>query len=197
MKSVLREQRRSSVVAALTTLILGLVLVFWPDRSMDFLCTLLGAALLITGLVYMLGWFARRQENRYPVWCMIPGVILAALGLWLLSSPDAIVALIQYLFAALLVFHGVIDIQAAIALMTSRVKGWWVELLLALVTLGLGALIFINPFGTFSALVILIGLSLMYDGISDLYIIVRLSKAFHKAVEVAEVMDEEKVTADE
>ena len=40
----------------------------------------------------------------------------------------------------------------------------------------LGALILINPFGTFAALVTLIGLVLIYDGLSDLWIIHRLSR---------------------
>ena len=37
-------------------------------------------------------------------------------------------------------------------------------------------LILINPFGTFAALVTLIGLVLIYDGLSDLWIIHRLSR---------------------
>lgn len=41
---------------------------------------------------------------------------------------------------------------------------------------GPGALILINPFGTFAALVTLIGLVLIYDGLSDLWIIHRLSR---------------------
>ena len=36
----------------------------------------------------------------------------------------------------------------------------------------------LNPFGTMKALVVLIGLSLVYDGASDLYLIYRVSKAF-------------------
>ena len=48
--------------------------------------------------------------------------------------------------------------------------------LAAALTLALGALILINPFGTFAALVTLIGLVLIYDGLSDLWIIHRLSR---------------------
>ena len=48
--------------------------------------------------------------------------------------------------------------------------------LVLILTLALGALILINPFGTFAALVTLIGLVLIYDGLSDLWIIHRLSR---------------------
>lgn len=33
MKTILQEQRRSSVIVALITMVLGAVLVVWPDRS--------------------------------------------------------------------------------------------------------------------------------------------------------------------
>ena len=42
----------------------------------------------------------------------------------------------------------------------------------------LGVLVLINPFGAFAALVVLIVLSLVFDGASDLYLIWRLSRAF-------------------
>ena len=80
MKSILREQRRSSIVAAAVTILLGLMLVLVPNRSIRFLCGLLGTALMVTGLIYILGWFAKRRDG-FPVWFLIPGLLLAALGL--------------------------------------------------------------------------------------------------------------------
>ena len=42
----------------------------------------------------------------------------------------------------------------------------------------LGAVVLWNPFGAMEALVFLIGLSLIYDGASDLYLVWRVSRAF-------------------
>ena len=61
-------------------------------------------------------------------------------------------------------------------LINTQPIGWWLDLALSALTLALGALILINPFGTFAALVTLIGLVLIYDGLSDLWIIHRLSR---------------------
>ena len=80
MKGILWEQRTSGVISALLTAAAGGLLLFWPDRSVNFLCSLLGAALLVIGLVYILGCFARRRGG-VPVWFLIPGIILAAVGL--------------------------------------------------------------------------------------------------------------------
>lgn len=178
MKSILREQRRSSTMVALATIVLGLVLVVWPDRSVSLMCALLGGALLIFGLLYILGWFAGKRKAGSPAVMVIPGVVLAGLGVWLMTSSEMVVALIQYVFGAVLLFHGVLDLQGAISLVGRRYARWWLDLVLAALTLGLGAVILINPFGTFAALVMLIGVSLIYDGVSDLLLIGRLSRAF-------------------
>lgn len=177
MKTILHAQRRSSVAAAAVTILLGAVLVCWPDRSVRFLCMLLGASVFLTGIIYILGWIARRREG-VPAFFVLPGVILCALGVWLMTSPASVVMLIQYIFGAILIFHGAVDLQGAVALMRQRWGRWWLDLLLSILTLALGAVILLNPFGTFAALMMLIGAALIFDGVSDLCIIWRLSRAF-------------------
>ena len=181
MRSILREQWASSVVMALITLALGVFLLFWPDRSMSFLCSLLGGALFIIGIVQILGWFVRRKSGSMPAWFLVPGISLMATGVWLMSSPHLVGALVQYVVAAVLVFHGVIDFQGAVSLASQRWRRWWVDLLLALVTVGLGVLILLNPLESFEVTVMLIGLALAYDGLSDLWLIFRLGRAFRAA----------------
>ena len=189
MKTILHEQRMSSIAAALVTILLGVILIWWPDRSVNFLCMLLGVSIFITGIIYILGWLARRREG-VPAFFVLPGVILCALGIWLMTSPASVIKLIQYIFGAILIFHGVVDLQGSVALMRQRWGRWWVDLLLALLTVALGALILLNPFGTFAALVVLIGAALIFDGVSDLCIIWRLSRAFKAAERV--IQEEER-----
>lgn len=176
MKGILWEQRFSGVMSALLTAAAGGLLLFWPDRSVEFLCALLGAALLIIGLVYILGCLARRRGG-VPAWFLIPGVILAALGLWLMKSPGAVATLVQYVFAAVLVFHGVLDVQSALALNALGWPRWGWNLLPGGLTLLLGIVIFLNPMGSFLTLVMLVGWALIFDGLSDLYLIVTLGRA--------------------
>lgn len=193
MKAILHQQKMSSILAALVTIALGVLLVWWPDRSMEFLCLLLGVAIFSIGIVYILGWLARRKKG-IPAFFVLPGVILCALGVWLMTSPDSVIILIQYIFGAVLIFHGVIDLQGALALASHRWNRWWMDLLLTALTIGLGVLILLNPFGTFGALVVLIGVALIFDGLSDLWIIWRLGRANRAAIRKA---DEEERLAKE
>lgn len=186
MKSILREQRLNSILVALVTISLGFVLVLWPDDSVSVMCYVLGGALLLSGLLYVAGWFGRNKTEGGSALLLIPGVVLAGLGVWLMLSSESVITLIQYVFGAVLIFHGFLDLQGAVALVSYKAGKWWFDLLLGLGTLALGITILVNPFGSFSALVTIIGLALVYDGFTDLWLILRLtfaSRAFRKAEE--------------
>lgn len=188
MKSILREQRLSSILIALVTIALGFILIMWPDRSVSLMCTVLGGVVFLSGLLYVAMWFAGRGKQSASTFLVIPGVILCGLGVWLMLSSESVITLIQYVFGAILIFHGFLDLQGSIALASYKANKWWVDFLLGLVTLGLGAAVLVNPFGSFSALVTVIGLALVYDGFTDLWLILRLtfaSRAHRKALETA------------
>lgn len=191
MRNILQEQRRSSIIAAVITIFMGLLLILVPNRSVRFLCGLLGAALMITGIVYILGWFSRRRQGDFPAWFLIPGLILVSLGLWLLTNPASVIVLLQFIFAAILLFHGIIDLQGAVVLIRNRFYRWWLDLALAAVTIVLGMVILINPFQTFEMLTLLIGISLIYDGISDLVLIHRLTQALRGIERLEDVLEGE------
>lgn len=186
MKTILRQQRLSSILTALAVVALGVVLVIWPDRSAAFLCQLLGGGLLVAGIVYMIGWLVGRTRAGSHAFLLLPGAVLAGIGVWLLARPDSVVVLIQYVSGAVLIFHGIIDLQGAVALMMGRAPRWWLDLLISLVTLSLGLLILVDPFGTFAVLVMMIGSALIYDGVSDLWLIARLSRFFRAVEQVVE-----------
>lgn len=180
MGNIFREQRRGSIVMAVITLLLGVLLVLAPIQSVRLLCGLLGVALLLVGLSYVRSWAdVGRRQAGVPRWFLLPGLLLAALGLWLYTAPPkSAILLVQFSVTAVLLFHGVLDVQGANSLRRLGLRRWGVDLALGIVTLLLGAVVLLNPFGTMEALVVLIGLSLVYDGASDLYLIYRVSKAF-------------------
>ena len=182
MKAVLRQQRLSSALTAGAVCLLGLVLLLWPDRSAELICRMLGVGVLLSGLVYLIGSLRGRAEGRLLF--LLPGAVLSGLGAWLLTRPESVITLVQYVAGAVLVFHGLLDLQGTLALLRAKARPWWPELVFSLLTLGLGVLVIRNPFSTFAFLVSVIGAALLFDGLTDFWIILRLSR-FFKAVEQA------------
>ena len=76
-----------------------------------------------------------------------------------------------------------LDLQGAWNLRTARFGGWWIAALIGLLTAALGALILWNPLAGVDGLLILVGLALIYDGASDLVILLQLTHAYPKTKE--------------
>lgn len=194
MKGFLNSRRVSCALSALCFIALGVFLLGWPDLSRIWICRLLGAALLVTGGVYVISHFVKSKGAAVVFqYDLILGVILAIVGVWLLTTPDLIITFLQYILGAILVIHGVIDLQGALNLRSGGSSHWWSACLIALITLALGAIVIWNPFASINALLMLVGIALIYDGITDLVILFQLTRTFKKVKEAVEQAVEEAV----
>ena len=192
MKGFLNSRRVSCALSALCFIALGVFLLGWPELSRIWICRLLGAALLITGAVYVISHFVKSKGAATVFqYDLILGVILAIVGVWLLTTPDLIITFLQYILGAILIIHGVIDLQGALNLRSGGSSHWWPACLIALITLALGAIVIWNPFASINALLMLVGITLIYDGVSDLVILFQLMRTFKKVKEaVAEAVED-------
>lgn len=195
MKGFLNNRRISCLLSALCFIALGVFLVGWPDLSRIWICRVLGAALLAAGGVYIIFHFVRSKGAAVVFqYDLVLGIILAIVGIWLLTTPDLILTFLQYILGAILIIHGVIDLQGAINLRSGGSQHWWSAFLIALITIALGAIVIWNPFASINALLMLVGLSLIFDGVSDLLILFHLARTFKKVEKaVAEAVEDASV----
>ena len=91
-------------------------------------------------------------------------------------KPLALVEVLTLALGVVLLISGVLKLQYAVDFL--RLKGdlWWVPFAGALVTIGLGALVFFNPFSTMKWLMLFIGISFMINGVWDLVSVLLLSQ---------------------
>ena len=97
-----------------------------------------------------------------------------------------------------MVVHGALDLQGALNLRSAGAQQWKIAGVIAAITLVLGIIVIWNPFVSINVLLMLVGIALIYDGLSDLLIIFHLSRTFnmvkHAVEEAMEEVSEE--TAD-
>ena len=74
-----------SFLRAICALVIGLVLVMFPDQAGDYLVITIGVIFLVPSLVSIIGYFAQSTEmrRRFP----IEGVGSLLFGLWLIIMP--------------------------------------------------------------------------------------------------------------
>lgn len=172
MRSFVDELKHNYFISALLTIIIGIVLVVWPDWSGRLMCYLLGAALIIMGLVQLIIYIRGQRIGFFSKFSMVMDIVLILLGIWVCVRPDAILALIPIVIGIMMLIHGCMDIQYTIDIKNAGASKWWIALICALVTLVLGVFLVMHPFLAFEITMVVIGAGLLYDGISDLVLMI-------------------------
>ena len=96
-------------------------------------------------------------------------------GVFLLMRPEIIVGFLPVLLGIAIVIAGAVKIQQSMDLLRAGYRRWWLVLLLAALALAAGVVLLINPFEAASTLVLMIGIVLIYNGVTDLWTISRVS----------------------
>lgn len=181
MERILKRIKANVMVSAFICMALGIILVVWPGLSVRMVCMAIGVVLVINGISRLMNFIFGRDGSIFSQMNLVMGIIITVIGGWILFQPNTIIAMIPILVGIIIVIHGINNLQQTVSLCRSRYDKWWVALLLALITIGFGVLLIFNPFVAVDTLIRFIGLFLIYDGASDIWIMSRVSKNVREA----------------
>ncbi len=177
------------LISAGLCILFGITLVVWPDISSRLLCVGLGCVLALTGIVHLVTFFIRRDGTFLSRVSFLIGIVLAVLGCWIIVYPSVLIRLIPVIIGVILTLHGGNDLLQAVQLHRGKYEKWWLAMLFGILTAGFGIFLVCNPFEAVSAVATLIGVFLIFDGISDIWIISRISRTAKAVVETMEALD--------
>jgi len=167
MKEFLKSLKKGMLLSGVCSVALGLVLILFPGIVENSLRFILGGGLFLFGLLEVVFVFAK-PNGLLSVGRMIPGILSLAVGLVFLFRFDTFVSLFWILVGLAILVDGVYKLQYAFELKTALVKNWWVNLLLALLTLIFASVLMIQPFDVQRSMTYLCGALLLANGAFDL-----------------------------
>ncbi len=176
MEGLLKKIKTNVVVSSALCVILGLVLVFRPGLSMRIVCTAVGVVLVLSGAMRMIDYFTARDGSLFSQANLVFGIVLAVVGVWIVLKPDKVMAIIPIIVGIVIAIHGLHNLQQAVELWRDKYDRWWVALILGVLTVGFGVLLVCRPFAAIDTVVMMIGLFLIYDGLSNVWIVSRIYK---------------------
>lgn len=186
MKETFKRIKADMILSAVLCAVMGIVIFVWPDKTIDVLCKILAVGLILIGVVNLVSYFTNRGIHPFagPL-----GLIVLLVGLWIFMKPESIVSLVPIVIGVLLVIHGVQDIKVAIESKDNGYERWWSMLIVGSISLIFGVICIVNAFGLVKLALRFVGIALIYDGASDLWVVwkaVRMAKA---AKEEADALD--------
>ena len=182
MRELFREVKLNSYFSAIAGLLIGLILLFWPGASLTLVCAVIGVAVLAVAVVQIVLFFRERMAGFAASYHLLLGILLLGVGGWFLISPESIGAIVPIIAGVYVVLHGITEVGRAISLQQEHYSKWWVALILALISIVLGLVLIFNAVKAGTVLIQLIGGLIIYDSVSNIWIISRVSKSVKQTV---------------
>jgi uncharacterized membrane protein HdeD (DUF308 family) len=161
--------KKSFVAASLAYVVLGLVLLLFPDLTTSLICTAVGLLLLAYGVSAGLSFFAGSGGGYRSQLDMVLGGFAAILGVLFLLKPHTLLSVLPIIFGLYILIDGFLNLKRGLDMRSYGYAGWTTTLVLSVVSVVLGAVILWNPFSTHLLLVRIIGASFLYEGTADLW----------------------------
>lgn len=177
VKSKYRRIKGSWLVSSLLCILIGIVFAIWPEIVANAANYILGGIILIVGIIYLAMSFWSKQRNFLTGFGIIFSVVLIVIGVFMLLKPEFVLSLFPMIVGGIIIIHGIIDLKRSIELASLKYKLWWIALIIAVATIGLGVLLVFNPFSAVTLAFRIIGVILIVDGVSDFWIGFQVKRA--------------------
>lgn len=177
----------TAIISALAYIVLGFVMIFYPDKVSIALCYALGGALTVYGLFNLITYFTAKQASFG--FEMIVGIAATAFGVFFLISPQSIYGMIFAIIGILIIVDSAIDVKRSFQLKALGVKYWWISFLVSalIIIFAISTIIFPTVFADF--IMVVLGITLVYEGISGLALMASIGHFAKKIKSDAKMID--------
>lgn len=172
MRSFIDDMKHNYFISAILTVLVGLVLVIWPDISGKILCYVLGAALIVMGVIQLVIFVRGERVGIVNKFSMGMGMVLVILGILVCVNPQTVLSIIPIIIGIIVFLHGLMDMIYTIEIKNTGAAKWWIALIASLLTLLFGIFLVLNPYFAYEITMTIIGIGLLFDGGSDLILLI-------------------------
>lgn len=189
---IFKEMKWNLILTACICIAAGLILILFPEVTAKTIALALAIFLMIMGLIRVITYFARDPNMGLFQYDLVMGLVCILGGLFILFRTKEIISLIPFLLGFVVTISGILKLQNAINLLRIKDRSWPVVLILALLNIVFGVILLLNPFEAAATLILLLGIALIYSGLSDLITVLLVSirlNSIKKKVSESTVLD--------
>ena len=167
---------RNNVLLSIGMVVLGLVLLLWPGKTLTLAARILGIALLIGAVISFVSWYRDRHKLNANTATLAIAIACLIAGIIVLAAPKGVITLLPKLIGLAVLVNGVINLAQALELRKEGQASWTSSMVMAVLTILLGGFLVFFAFGAMKAAVMVIGGVFVYNGVSNLWIESRYRK---------------------
>lgn len=177
------------IIFAVGAAVLGIILLIWPAASLIIMAKCIGALVAIGGLAAAYQFY-KDHDSPAKSLLLVMAAVMIICGAVIFLHPEELVKLIPMIMGILVLISGLINLGETFTLSKKRYSRWWLSLIIAVITIGAGLFLITRAFSLAALITRIAGGILLFDGLSDLWVISRVHKA-DKDAQAVDVQAEE------
>lgn len=157
----LKQSAWMAILGSLTTIILGIFLMAWPDVVIKVIAYVVGIFFVVKGAYQIINYFVVKGQNDFFNNSLLAGIVSVLVGVAALIMGEQIAGIFRVIIGIWVIYEALVRMSTSIKLHAAGITAWKYILILALVMLLVGV------FVTFyeGAVVALIGWMMILSGI--------------------------------
>jgi len=177
MLATWKRFRNCAAAVSCLVLVMGLVMIIWPNISASVIYYLLGALFIISGIYSLVRYFNSDLVGLFFRFDLAGGIFKIIAGLLMICHPAGAMVMLPYVTALYLVSSSVFDIQTAVEMRRFALPGYWLCLISGIISAICAFLLFLDPFTGNDVIMIFAGVSLIIGSVESLCVIHAVTKA--------------------
>lgn len=170
MKDLVEKMKRREIVTGIVFLVLGFVLIIWPGVSIKIACRVVGVLMILYGAIQVIAYLREEEKTFVSGGIFTAGIVIGLLGIWIASKPEMVVSALPIIVGLIIALHGIQNIAQAFTLKQQGDQNWWMAAVIGVITAVFGLILFCNPFAAVETLIRFIGIFMVCDGGSNIWI---------------------------
>ncbi len=177
VKTTLRVAKTNKLIEAACLIALGLVLFIWSGTALNVICQAIAGIITVLGIVIVAVFLMGRSRMYGSAVALFGGVVAIVMGMYLFFNPQILIALVPTIIGLIVVVTGLVDLSESMRIVRQKSGGVTAALIITVVEIILGVVFIIHPVFIEKILMKFMALTLIADGIADIWIMFQIGKA--------------------
>lgn len=164
MEKFLKKAGWTSIITSLILAIIGFVMIYNPDTTMQFISTVLGIFFIVVGGIKILNYFISKGNSTFFSNDIAWGLIAIIIGLVTMVYSSTIESIFRIMIGIWIIYSGFTRFSSSFRLKNVNQKVWMLVLILAILMIIGGLYVTFYP----GALIVTLGVIIFVYAIMDL-----------------------------
>ena len=160
------------ICACILFMIIGLMLIGFPEFSMVAVCYIIGIMLIVLGVIKICAYFAQDKYNIAFQFDLALGILSVIIGVCTIIHHNWIINLLPIIIGIMIIADSLFTLQASLDAKRFGLPRWYLLLIFSAVSVILGLVLVFKSFKSAVAITILYGLGCFFIGFEKLVSII-------------------------